>query len=58
MVQTHHQSQQISNNELDNLMTDLHPNNDRPAVAVDEEVNIQSSSKSSTATEADIDEQI
>ena len=58
MVQTRHQSQQISNNELDNLMTDLHLNDDGLTVAADEEVNIQSSSESSTATEADINEQI
>ena len=58
MMQTHHQSQQISNNELNDLMADLHPNDDGPATAADEEVNIQSSNESSTATEADIDEQI
>ena len=58
MVQTRHQSQQISNNELNNLMVDLHPNDNGPTTAADEEVNIQSSSKSSTAMKADIDEQI
>ena len=58
MMQTHHQSQQISNNELNNLIVDLHLNDDGPTTAADEEVNIQSLSESSTATEADIDEQI
>ena len=57
-MQTHHQSQQISNNELDNLMTDLHPNDDGPTTVVNKEVNIQSLSKSLTVTEADINEQI
>ena len=57
-MQTHHQSQQISNNKLNDLIADLHLNDDGLTTAVNEEVNIQSSSESSTATEADIDEQI
>ena len=56
MMQTRHQSQQISNNKLDNLMADLHPNDNGPVTVADEEVNIQSLSESSTATEADINE--
>ena len=57
-MQTHHQSQQISNNELDNLIVNLHLNDDGLTTAVDEEVNIQSLSESSTAMKADINEQI
>ena len=58
MMQTHHQSQQILNNKLDNLIVNLHLNDDGPTTVVNEEVNIQSSSESSTTMKADIDEQI